>query len=245
MKKLLLSFALTALLASSSFGQCTPQPSLIDDSFGVYPDTIINFPGAVLSAAYYTELNFKAPSDAGEIDPLFTGATINYFTVTNVDGLPSGMSYTCNVSNCQYPGGSAGCASITGTCDVEGVYEIIIYITANITIPFIGTQDVDETFTGYRIYVNEDGAVSLLENELDQITLHPNPVSNKFTLTGLSSDFGVTTIAIYNMEGKLIQAVDNDNQTSVEVATSALQNGMYFVNITHNNGTEVLKFIKE
>lgn len=245
MKKLLLSFSLTTLLISNSFGQCTPQPGLIDDAYGVYPDTVINFPGAVLSAPYYTELNFKAPSDAGEIDPLYTGATINYFTVTSVDGLPPGMTYECNVSNCQYPGGSAGCASISGTCVTEGVYEIIINITANITIPFVGTTDVPESFTGYRIYVNEEGAVSLFENELEQITLYPNPVSDKYTLTGLSADFGVTSIAIFNMEGKLIQTVDNNNETSVDVATSSLQNGMYFVNITHHNGTKVLKFIKE
>jgi len=245
MRKLLLSITLTTLMFSNSFGQCTPQPGLIDDAYGVYPDTVINFPGAVLSSAYYTELNFKAPSDAGEIDPLYTGATINHFTVTSVQGLPPGMTYQCNVANCQYPGGSAGCASISGTCNVEGVYDIIINITANITIPFVTTTDVPESFTGYKIYVNEDGAVTLMENELEQISLYPNPVSDKFTLTGLSSDFGVTSIAIYNMEGKLIQNIDNNNQTNVEVATYTLQNGMYFVNITHNNGTEVLKFIKE
>lgn len=244
MKKLLLVFTLSMLFISNSFGQCTPQPELIEDAYGVHPDTTQNFPGAVLSEPYSTELHFKAPSDAGEIDPTYSGATINYFTVTSVEGLPPGMTYACNVGNCQYPGGSAGCATISGTCNVEGVYEITINITANITMPFIGTFDVPESFTGYRIYVNEDGAVSLVENDLGQIVLFPNPVSEKFTLTGLS-DFGVASIAIYNMEGKLIQTVDNNNQSSVDVATASLQNGMYFVNITHNNGTEVLKFIKE
>ena len=244
MKKLLLALVLTSSF-SFSYAQCTPDPTLIPDAFGVSPDTIVNFPGAVLSAPYTTELHFKAPSDAGDIDPTFSGATITSFTVTSVTGIPPGMDYVCNIVSCQYSGGTTGCAVISGVCTVEGIYEIEINISAVINIPFLGNQTVPRTFTGYKIYVNEDGSVSVHDKQIEKLNLFPNPVSEKFTLTGLTADYGVNQISIFNMEGKLIQTVDYDNQSSIEVATTKLENGMYFVNILHDNGTEVLKFIKE
>ena len=100
MKKLLLSFAAIGLLAWSFEAQsCIPGANFVDSTFGVWPDTVQNLPPAVVNAFYSTDLNFKAPADAGEVPGSPASGAIESFTVSSVAGLPSGVNYSCNTPN--------------------------------------------------------------------------------------------------------------------------------------------------
>jgi hypothetical protein len=243
MKKLLFSvFALG--LAMTAKAQCTPDPSLIPDAFGVYPDTVQNFAIGEVGTAYSQILHFKAPTEAGDIDPTYTGATINNFTVTSVAGIPAGLNYACNISSCQYPGGATGCAAITGTPTTVGTYEITINITANLSVPLIGNINVPQSFGGYRIHVVEAGTASIQSNIKPELMVYPNPVQDVLTIGNLNQFSNVGSVRIVNVEGKLIRSVTYNGDASMNINTEALVSGVYFVEIEHAEGVERVKFMK-
>lgn len=245
MKKLLLSFAVAALAVAGVKAQtCTPgaaYPSATwaDSTFGVWPDTIQNLPGGTVGVAYNTDLNFKAPQNASDVDPSVSG-TINDFTVDNVAGLPPGINYACNNASCFYAGGELGCASIYGTPTTAGTYEITITITANVDIGFGIVIPFTQDFTGYRIEVGTAGTMTLSK---DKFEVFPNPANNEVTINGLE-DLNVSSLEIVNMAGATVKAYDNVNTPSFNMNIADLENGMYFIKINHDI-TELVKFIKK
>jgi hypothetical protein len=250
MRKLLFSISTVSLFSLGLNAQCTPDESLIDGAFGVYPDTIINFASATVNVPYTQVLHFKAPSDAGDVDPNFAGQTIQSFTVTGVTGMPPGLSYACNVSTCQYNGGSAGCATVSGTPTQVGTYEITIDIKAVVLVSLIPgfpptPVNVEQSFSGYRIHVLPEGASSIEKLENRTFSLSPNPVKKELFVANLNQLSGVEIIQLFNIEGKQLQAHASQGADSVTLDTELLEAGVYFVQVQHQNGVERKKFIKE
>lgn len=243
MKKLLLIGA-AFLLANVAQAQCTPDGTLIADAFGVYPDTTQNFAIAEVGTPYNQVLHFKAPTSAGDIDPTLAAFTITSFTVTDVEGIPPGLDYACNVSSCQYAGGSTGCAAITGTPTEVGTYEITINVTAVITILGNNTN-YPATFSGYRIHVVPAGTASIQNWNGANLAMYPNPVQTQLTIQDLKQFTNVSAIKVVNIEGKTMQTMDIDNLEMVNISTGHLQSGIYFVEIQHANGVERRRFIKD
>ena len=253
MKKLLL-FSFTFLTAASLNAQsCTPGANYADSTYGVWPDTTTNFPPGAVGVPYSTDLNFKVPNEvtaevAGD-DPLaqgFIGSTIDGFSVDGVDGLPAGFNYACNIASCAYAGGANGCANLYGTGTTAGTYPLTINITATVLveIPIIGPTptDVPTSFTGYKLVL---GTAGNIEEVIQPFSVHPNPASTKITLNGLSEKLNISSISISNMEGKVIRTLGAIGGNSMDIEISSFQSGVYFVNITHETGTEVVKFVKD
>ena len=125
---------LSAPLASV-FGQaCTPNPVYDDSIQGIWPDTIQNVPFAIVNSFYQTTINFKFPLDAGELDPLLAGNQIQSYSLTSINGLPAGFSYTCGNGNCSYLGGELGCVLIEGNYNggfypFSLTFDVVIYIS--------------------------------------------------------------------------------------------------------------------
>lgn len=249
MKKLLFSlFAFSLALQVNA--QCTPDGTLIPDAFGVYPDTTQNFAIAEEGTAYSQILHFKAPSDAGDVDPTYAGQTIQSFTVTGVDNMPPGLVYNCNISSCEYAGGSTGCAAITGTPTEVGTYEMIINISAVVLVTIVpGAPPVavtlEETFSGYRIIVVPAGTASISPNFKPELVVFPNPAQDMLTIDNLNQFSSVSVIRIVNVEGKLIESVAYNGDASMNVNTEALVSGVYFIEIAHTDGIERVKFMKK
>jgi len=241
MKKLLLVITLISAAVSGANAQsCTPGANYADSTFGAWPDTIQNFPPAEANVLYTTDLNFKVPTDAGDVDPALAGSTIESFSVDAVTGLPPGMSYTCNIATCEYAGGANGCAQITGTCSTPGTYDITIDVTG-VIIVFGFPVDAPYTFEGYKIIVGTAGTIEAIINP---ISIHPNPASDKITLSGLNPEMKISALAITNMEGKVIKNVDVTSST-MDVSLNDFESGVYFVVVDHAGGKETMKFIKE
>jgi len=164
MKTLLLLFALTAATFLSSAQSCTPGTNFADSTFGLWPSTSTNFPPASIGCSYSTNINFKVPStitadfvtEIPEAAP-FVGSPISSYTITSVTGLPSGFLYACNISSCQYNGGSNGCSNIYGTTlALAGSYPVSIEVDLIVLIslfpglpPFPVT--LSTSFDGYSI----------------------------------------------------------------------------------------------
>ena len=246
MKKLLLVITLVSAAITNTFAQCTPDitnpaPNYADSIFGVWPDTVTNFPFAEKDVAYSTVLTFKVPLNASDIDPMYVGVTITSFTVEAVDGLPLGMTYACNVSSCTYNGGAVGCALISGTCTTPGTYNITVKVSDILNALGQDFPGPDQSFVGYKIIV---GYAGIIEAIINPITVHPNPANDKITIDGLNEQMKITSLTITNMEGKVIKNLDVTSPT-MDVNLNGFDNGIYFVVVNHAGGTETMKFIKE
>lgn len=245
MKKLLLSIAVMTFGASAAMAQCTPDitdpaPNYADSTFGAWPDTTTNFVNGTVGVPYTQELQFKVPTNAGDVSPLLTGQTIQSFTVDAVNGLPPGLSYACNLSNCTFNGGTVGCALLSGTPTTAGSYEVSIDVTGIVLI-FGNPATAPYTFVGYEIEIGTAGEIELVYNPFKIV---PNPANDKINIQGLSK-FNVSGIEITNMDGKVMRTLEATGLASMEVSLDGFANGIYFVNVNHSNGKEVVKFIKE
>lgn len=251
MKKLLLSSFFIGALGLLSFAQnCTPGANFVDSTYGVWPDTIQNFPPAETNVAYSTDLNFKVPSTVTiELDPSgqFVGSPIQSFTVTGVQGLPSGYNYACNISNCTYNGGQNGCANVYGTTATSGVYPITIDVDATVLVTIIPglpptpvTQSV--SFGGYKIVVGTTGIVTQF---IAPIMISPNPSNGIITVSGITEKMHASAVSIVDVNGQVLHSENILDETKITMDVSSLSSGFYFLNIEHDNGTEVIRFSKE
>lgn len=245
MKKLLLFVAATFVVGISAQAQCTPDPQYTES--GIYPDSATNFAPACVGEPYTQLITNVVPADT-TIDVFGFPATIpiDSITVNDVTGLPPGMTFSCNPASCSYPGGTTGCAVIQGTCNTPGEYVLTIELSAYVGGAGAGGAQ-NFTLSYYKIVVSPApcNTNSVLENTANLFSVHPNPTSDKFTVTGLAAGVEVASIEVFNMEGKMVKALAWNGASSMDISTVGLNTGMYFVNIKHNQGTEVIKLIKE
>ncbi len=75
-----------------------------------------------------------------------------------------------------------------------------------------------------------------------QVSVSPNPAVNSVTITNRSS-INLSSVQIYNIEGKLLQNVSVDG-TSTTVDISALASGIYMVKISSDQGSTTKKLVK-
>lgn len=240
MKKQLLTIAII-FIAAMSFGQVTCDPQYQDSTYGAWPDTTTNLDTAYVNVAYLQVLNFKAPNDAGEIDPNYSGATIESYQVTDVTGLPTGFSYACSATNCTYQGEVAGCANLTGTGSAAqiGTYDITIKITAQIDLG-VTTLPVPQDFTGYRLVIKEQQlGVELLQ--ANEVSIYPNPASSKLNIVNASN---FETMEVYDINGQLIINKDIEKLDEI-IDISSLESGIYLLKLKNAGSTKTMKFSKK
>ena len=81
----------------------------------------------------------------------------------------------------------------------------------------------------------------LTENDL---VVYPNPVSDKLTVTLRTNAFQVTNMAVYDINGKLVNAQPvSDNQ--IEMSTNGLAAGNYFLRLSDGKASVTTKFVKK
>ena len=253
MRKLLLSSFSVGFLSLAAYAQpqCTPDPLYADSVYGAWPDTVTNFPAAQANVYYEAVLNFKAPAEVtDDLDPTgqFVGSPIQSYSVSDVVGLPAEYLYSCSNTNCSFTGGTQGCATVYGTTATEGTYgvEIFIDVTVLVTLfPGLPPTPVTQStsFQGYKIIVsNTTGTID--ENGASLLSAYPNPSKDNVSINGLQTLISASEISLYNVEGKILAKRNvGDNVENFDM--SDLNAGIYFVNITHANGFESIKIIKE
>lgn len=235
MQKIIFSILFGSFCTLVTLAQCTPGANFADSLFGAWPDTTTNFPSGSEGVNYSTDLNFKVPSDAGDIDPAFAGNAIIDFTVDSVVGLPTGLSYACNIASCNYTGGSNGCAQISGVPTSSGPHDITIHITANLSV-FGFPVPVPYSFNGYQININYLG---LVETKFEHISIFPNPAKDMIYLKELNHK--MDAIEIQDASGKSVLSKKSDLN---ELNISSLEKGIYFIKIYFNENQESIRFVK-
>ena len=92
--------------------------------------------------------------------------------------------------------------------------------------------------SGFSIQFNSDGVLDLEENNLETVTLYPNPTSDVLTISNLEN----ATIEIYNLLGQVMTTKTNSsNQETIDV--SGYRSGTYFIKISNQELTTTKKFV--
>ena len=102
------------------------------------------------------------------------------------------------------------------------------------TYTFIATASRD-------LVANLIYTVGVGEQMGNNITLYPNPVNDKLTIEAESA---LGTVEIYNLMGALVYS-QKGCTNKVEINTSDLQSGIYFIRMTNDNASETRRFVKE
>jgi 1,4-alpha-glucan branching enzyme len=94
----------------------------------------------------------------------------------------------------------------------------------------------------YRIYGNKQANLAIEDFEKgNSVSLHPNPVSNYFTL-----NIATTKVQVYAISGQLVKSFVTDGNPDFQFGVSDLKTGLYVVKaLNTNNETQVMKFIKK
>lgn len=241
MKKTLL-LCLLSTINFIAYSQCTPDPLLT--SPGIYPDSETGFSNACTGVSYSQIVTNVVPADTSILVfgiPIPT--SIDSIVLANVAGLPPGMTYACNPAGCSYIGGTSGCAVITGICNVDGFYPLVFNLKA-----YVGGLTTPNSYVVdyYSITVSPTACLtSIEETQVSNLVISPNPTSNNIVVEGLNSKKGMQAIQLMNTEGKVINTYSVIGLDTITLPLENLNTGLYFIRLNYEEGTEVVKIIKE
>ena len=159
-------------------------------------------------------------------------------------------------------------------CEVEDLCNLDLTtsvtdetITANATglnYQWIDCSDnaaiAGETGVSYTATVNGDYAVVITDgscvdtsdcvtiqvsavssNELTSVSVYPNPVQNNLTVA--NSNGNISAIEIVSVAGRVVYSTESVKNIE-EINTAAWNSGVYFVNVTTENGSQIVKVVK-
>lgn len=235
MKKALLVLGLVISSVAAS-AQCVPNALYADSVYGAWPDTTENFTNGELNVFYSDTLYLLIPQDAGLIDPDFDGYTIDSVSLNSINGLPPGIEVFCNSqtgSPCTFITGQVGCGLLEGTPTQAGTYELTIDVTAYAVI-FGFVVPVPQTFTGYRIIVENGVGVSELALGLNEVRNTPNPFAQKTNIEFGLTRSGSASVKVYNLVGEKLwekQVSGKQGLNAIAFDASGQENGIYLYKV--------------
>jgi polyhydroxybutyrate depolymerase len=84
-------------------------------------------------------------------------------------------------------------------------------------------------------------ANSVADLNADEISIYPNPTTDKLAIQGISQKLTATNCSLFSVEGKQFNIDFLENNT---FDTSHLESGVYFVRISTKEGYATVQFVK-
>jgi hypothetical protein len=234
----LLSFAIRL-----SAQPCTPLTNFPGNQ-GILPDVL---PAAYLDAPYTAVMQLKAPADTNVV---FNNNTVRFVVdsmrLVQTLGLPPGISFECNPTNCMLLGGQTGCALISGQATAGGVFPIkLIVRTAGRVQLIIQLPQVSiDTNERYTIVVHQNTGLTKVIDKKLPMTVYPNPAAEKITikLNGISGEY----VNIYDASGKLLNTYHNQAEAEqAELSLAGYKSGLYIAERVNAAAVTRTRFIIE
>ena len=116
------------------------------------------------------------------------------------------------------------------------------------TVRAYETNDSLQATQTFNLKAVRKKAIGVLENDfLNTINLYPNPTQNNSTLAFELNQRGVLQISVLDIHGRVVTSLVDLNLTAgkheVEIPSSTLQSGIYFVQLSANNKTTLIKLV--
>ena len=86
------------------------------------------------------------------------------------------------------------------------------------------------------------GHVGVEDQEIQEIAVYPNPVSERLFIRG---DGEINAVMVRDMLGRVVRVPSEQNANGCSLSVVDLQNGIYLLQFNHNNQTITRKFIKQ
>lgn len=248
MSKKLYFISILALSSLTAGAQCTINQSVFSgpNDYRILPDTIVNIPAATVGVGYTTDLQFHVQPDT--VTPLGT-FPITQVHIDSITGIPAGFTYSTNPANGNFPGGSYGCAGVTGLATAgqefggpnnDGVYPIVIYYTATVSV-FSVPQQFPTSKSGYKLRIQQANSVPSVSNINFAVSQSaPNPADKQADFVFTNPTNGNVQFTLYNILGvnvksTTISATKGENRFSLN--TADLPAGVYLYTFRSGNAT--------
>lgn len=257
MTRLLLAFVFCAS-ANFIFAQtCTPDVQYADSTAGVYPkprDPATNPNGGITECAVigqYFQFNLTVViHDSLKVGTL--GFPLDSIVISQVTGLPQGITYGCIPGNCHFLKNTLSCAYIYGTptaANAPGDYDMVIkgsaYVNGSsfpLALEFPNPQIAPGKYT---IHLNANStdpcavtSTRNLEGKMNIVT-QPNPTAGLTQIKINSLINGQFQMSVVDLLGQQIEKQQisiSSGENNVEFDASQLANGLYMVQLQNETG---------
>ncbi len=237
MKRIFVIALLSSILSINSFAQCTPDTSIHQP--GVFPDSATGFTPGYLGMPYNQVIQLKVPQDTVVIifgQPITI--PIDSVQLTSFSGLPTGLALYCNPSSCTYPGGSNGCAVISGTPTDTGHFQLTATVT---TYAGGGLPPQVNTVNYYSITVTDPAGLEEFTSNNFAVTQNtPNPFSGISIITYNIPHNGKVEFKMYNLLGKEVYHYTEQGKggiNNISIEGSKFSPGTYMYSLMFDNKT--------
>ncbi len=248
MRSILLSIATCLVLGVStrSMAQCTPDPGATTAGPGIYPDALSGIPHATVGIPYSTTFQILVP-----VDTTYLGlpAIIDSINVTGVTGFPSGFSYSCNPSNCSFPGGSNGCFVLEGSAPTSGQigsYPLVVNLMVYGRVLGV-PQTLPSSNDNYTLYIDQNvGITSLVPSGFFVSQNLPNPFGNMTEVIVGSPAADRIVVTIADLLGNIVSTETyqvQKGQNRLQFRADDFQSGVYLYSVTNGKQTFTRRMI--
>lgn len=235
-------------MGAMAMAQCSPNQLYADSVYGVWPDTTENFAGGVLNVLYSDTLNILVPTDAGLVNPDFSGVTIDSVALTGVDNLPPGLSVVCNSqtgAECTFLSSQLGCGLIQGTPTAAGTYEMTINVLA---YALGGFAQVEQSFSGYRITIAEDNSGIAFASSVKPLDVRavPNPAIGNTNFLFNLPRAAKARVQVFNLVGEKLwdrSLAGKQGLNTMAFDASELESGIYLYTVEAGGNTYTSRLV--
>jgi hypothetical protein len=247
MKKLLLVFtAVSSLLISDSFAQCTANVSCIpaNKTYGICPDSTTGMAPGIVGVPYTQVMSMMVPANGTDFG--YPSATITSIDIVSVDSLAPGLTYVCSPSNCSFPGNSNHCILISGTPTQVWNHQVIVNAMAHATI-FGVPASLPQTNKQYRSVVTSPlGIESLDLSNFDVKQNSPNPFDFKTQIEFSSTTVDEVEFKVFNMLGAIVYSKKikaDKGINTIELDATNFPSGIYVYSVKNGDRTITKRMI--
>lgn len=261
MKKIIyFTFLFAFIGVGSAWSQCTPNPIYTTLGVpGVWPNAVQGIPDGDINVAYGQTLTVIVLEDTTINLSTLTGipglpsitASIDVQEITNVTGLPNGLSYACDTASCAWPGGDNGCIRISGTPTQSGTFTVNVETEATFTVPqtvpIIGgtQQTLPIPGTTYDLFIDGPMGIATLKPAnftVDQNS--PNPVRGLTNIAYTLRTQANVEFKVYDFTGKVLHqetVVSKAGRNNLTFDASDLVPGIYLYSLRNGERPVVKK----
>jgi hypothetical protein len=256
---------------ANAYSQCTPDTYYQDSTYGIWPDTIQNLSTCIQNVNYHEEITIKTPSTLIEasggdssftqLDTVILGSSYSFqladwpvdsMRLVGVDGLPNGLSLSCEYANCILPGNVLTCGSVDGTTsDPLGVYPITIWVDVfthgvldlgliqyPLSTSLFDATGSYESLTGYKIIVSNNSSYEMFNsNEFSLLQNIPNPSDGNTKIMFNTPNAGNVSLTIVDMFGKCVVSKEISSISGLNTINLSqdLSSGIYNYSVQVND----------